>query len=395
VSRKRVVHEHPRPRLCWRARMRGVAFLAVVFQVVGAAHAGAAERRVPPGWLGVTVDGPVDTRDAKEWDRMPRAGVETVRAAFLWSDVQPNPPGGSDAAFNFNSTDALVIAAARRGLAVLPVVQGPPHWAAVEPGVFGSPPADVPAVRRIFAALAERYGPRGSLWRERPNVPRRPIRAWQVFNEPNLEAFWSVQPFERQYVATLRAAERGIHNVDPGAALVLGGLTNKSWEALSDIYAAGARGSFDAVAIHPYSSSPAKVVRIVRYARRVMRTNGDGRLPIWVTEFSWPAAGEMPAPGPPGWAVDVFGPPLTNSQQARLLNRTMRRILAVRERLRIERLVWYTWLSAEDNVGPFTYAGLRRSHEGVRRDTPALRVFRRWARRLEGCAKTTNALRCR
>jgi hypothetical protein len=402
VSGKHLAGQYPSPRLCWRVRRRGVALLAAAIVVVGPDPAVAAERRVPQGWLGVTVDGPVEARDGNEWDRMARAGVETVRTAFLWSDVQPNPPGGSGASLNFGSTDALAIAAARRGLALLPVVQRPPSWAAVQPGVFASPPSNMPAVRRIFVALVERYGPRGSLWRERPSVPLRPIRAWQVFNEPNLQPYWSVQPFERAYVATLRAAESGIHKVDPGATVVLGGLTNKSWEALSAIYAAGARGSFDAVAIHPYSSSPANVVRIVRYARQVMRTNGDRRLPIWVTEFSWPAAGEMPAPGPPGWAIGLFGPPLTNWQQARLLNRTIRRIRAAHERLRIARLVWYTWLSAEATLDPFDatrldpfgYAGLRRIRDGVRRNAPALRVFRRWARRLEGCAKTTNALRC-
>jgi polysaccharide biosynthesis protein PslG len=109
----------------------------------------------------------------------------------------------------------------------------------MQPGVFGSPPADPDAVRRIFTAFVERYGPRGSLWRERPNAPRRPVRAWQVFNEPNIQLFWSVQPFERDYVTALRAAESGIHDVDPGATVVLAGLTNDSWRALRAIYAAG------------------------------------------------------------------------------------------------------------------------------------------------------------
>jgi polysaccharide biosynthesis protein PslG len=383
--------EHRVAAIDWRHGMRRIAFLAAALLFAGVAHADAA-RKVPRGWLGVTVDGPVDARDAKEWDGMARAGVETVRAAFFWSRIQPNPPGASGAAFDFGATDALALAAASRGLALLPVVQWPPSWAAVQPGVFGSPPADPDAVRRMFAALVERYGPSGSLWRERPDVPRRPIGTWQVFNEPNLRGHWSVQPFEREYVATLRAAENGIHGVDPGATVVLGGLTNDSWRALRTIYAAGARGSFDAVAIHPYSTSPEKLVRIVRYARHVMRINGDGALPIWVTEFSWPAAHK-----PPAWARDLFGRPLTDRQQARRLNRTIRRFLSARERLGIARLLWYTWLSDEatETVTPFNYAGLRRVRDGHRRSTPALSVFRRWARRIEGCAKTANAHRCR
>ena len=368
-----------------------IALLAVLLVLSGVASADAAERRVPRGWLGVTVDGPVGASDGREWDKMARNGVETVRTAFSWATLQPAP----GASFDFAATDALVIAAARRGLALVPVVQSPPSWAAVQPRVFGSPPANPDDVRELFSALVGRYGPRGSLWRERTDLPRLPIRAWQVFNEPNLAVFWSVQPFERDYVATVRAAAAGIRADDPEATVVLGGLPNVSWGALARIYAAGGRGSFDAVAIHPYSRIPRNLVRIVRYVRGVMRANGDGALPIWVTEFSWPAARAMR--DVPDWAISAFGRPLTDSEQAGRLFSAVRRFLAARERLGVARLLWYTWLSAEDPGGrdPFAYSGLRRVRDGGRRSAPALGVFRRWARRLEGCAKTTDARRCR
>jgi hypothetical protein len=97
-------------------------------------------------------------------------------------ELQPSPGGPTD----FSATDALVAIAARCGLRVLPVWQSPPAWAAVQPGVFGSPPADCAAVQRIFAGLARRYGAHGSFWRRRPRLARLPIRAWQVFNEPQL-----------------------------------------------------------------------------------------------------------------------------------------------------------------------------------------------------------------
>jgi hypothetical protein len=325
---------------------------------------------------------------------MARAGVESVRTAFVWSLLQPGAPGASGSPFDFSRTDELAVAAARHGISLVPVVQAPPYWAAVHPGAFHSAPADPGAVQRVFAALTNRYGPRGSLWREHPNLPRRPIRAWQVFNEPNLRGFWSVQPFHGSYVATLEAAERGVHHVDPSATVVLAGLTNRSWEALNAIYAAGGRGFFDAVAIHPYSGSQENVLRIVRSARRVMRANGDARVPIWVTEFSWPATGEMSQPSL--WEA-TFGQPISTAGQARLLGRTVRTFARARKRLGIGRIVWYTWLSREapESENAFDYAGLRRIRNGARVNSPTLRVFRRWARRLEGCAKTANAQRCR
>ena len=37
-------------------------------------------------------------------------------------------------------------------------------------------------------------------------------------------------------------------------------------------------------------ASPANVIKLVRFARKEMRPRGDSRIPMWVTELSWPAA---------------------------------------------------------------------------------------------------------
>ena len=148
-----------------------------------------------------------------------------------------------------------------------------------------------------MAALAGRYGPQGSLWAERPDLPRVPVRAWQIWNEPNLTRYWSEQPFAPSYVRLLKAADAALAAADPGATVVLAGLPNESWTALRQIYKAGGRGHFDAVALHPYTRKPRDVLRLVRYARREMRRANDGRTPVWLTELSWPAAkGKVPRP---------------------------------------------------------------------------------------------------
>ena len=88
------------------------------------------------------------------------------------------------------------------------------------------------------------------------DLPRRPIRTWQVWNEPNHRGFWNEQPFAPSLVATLHAAAAGIRAADAGATVLLGGLTNMSWIALRELYDAGATGAFDAVALHPYTRRP-------------------------------------------------------------------------------------------------------------------------------------------
>ena len=61
-----------------------------------------------------------------------------MRAAFYWRQIQPTGPADAD----FAAPDAVVLAAAQRGLGVLPVLQGTPDWAALNPGDPASPPRD-------------------------------------------------------------------------------------------------------------------------------------------------------------------------------------------------------------------------------------------------------------
>jgi hypothetical protein len=118
-----------------------------------------------------------------------------------------------------------------------------------------------------------------------------------------------------------------------------------------------------------------------------MRRHGDGALPIWLTELSWPAArGKVP---------DQFGIEVTDAGQAARLGTVLRLLAAARERLGIQRVFWYTWLSTEEAPSVFNWSGLRRLRHGKPVSAPALKVYRRWARKLQGCAKAPgDARRC-
>jgi Beta-galactosidase len=379
------VYAPARNRTLARSVIRAVAFALVLLALL-AAPAGAAERRVPQGWLGVTVDGPVGPAADGEWDLMASSGVETVRVAFRWYLLEPQPQ-----AFDLASTDAVMAAAARRGIQVLPIVEQPPPWAATRPGDLSSAPRDPAAVSAFMAALVGRYGPAGTFWAEHPELVPRPVRAWQIWNEPNHVGVWSDQPYARSYVTTLRAAAAGVRGADPGATVVLAGLVNRSWLALRALYRAGAHGSFDVVAIHPYTLKPRNVIRLAQLARREMRRRGDGKLPIWITELSWPAAKTRSARGK---VERRFGFEVTPAGQATRLGRALQLLSAARKRLRIGLVSWYTWMSTEQGPSSFDWAGLRRLTGGRARSTDSLNVYRRWARRLEGCRKAADAQRC-
>jgi hypothetical protein len=346
-------------------RLRAVVLAAVAAMLVAVP---AQARSLPRGWLGVSVDGPLTAPGnpfGSEWDLIAASGAQTVRAAFDWRAAQPDPGGP----ISFAATDAVVTAAAARHLPVLPVVQGRPDWAADR----GLAPAGTDAYAQYVSALVARYGPNGSLWAEQPALPRLPVRAWQIWNEPNLTLFWTPQPFAKRYVALLKAARRAVHARDPGAKIILAGLPNISWVALRQIYKAGGRGSFDAIALHPYTSTPANIIRLVRLARTESRRFHDGRVPIWLTEISW-AASRGKVKGLPGLVTDDRG-------QAARLRKVLPRLAKVRKKWRIQKVIWYTWLSREGSENPFDWSGLRRLRDDRIVSAPALKVFRRFAHR--------------
>ena len=261
---------------------------------------------------------------------------------------------------------------------------------AATPATPASPPRDPEDFARLLTALVARYGPNGSLWAEHPEVSRQPIRAWQIWNEPNLTRYWNVAPWAPSYVALLKRADRALKAADPGSKTVLAGLPNESWKAVAAIYDAGARGAFDIVALHPYTGKPEE-----RRQDREDRPARDGaprrRQAAGLGHRALVAGGAGQDAAARRLRDDRAGPGAPAQGRAAAARRRSAR------KLRIGRVYWYTWLSAEGITdSAFDYSGLRRLRGGQLHDAPSLAVFTRLARRLQGCAKRPgDALRCR
>lgn len=357
--------------------------------------------RVPQGFLGTVVGDPLFPDLAQtpylnqQFDLMVGSGVETVRAVFGWSQAQPYPswskvPASARADFSsdgvdavptdFRALDALVTAAAQRHLSVLPVVINAPGWDGqhFRIGVLDIPRHD-PPYAAFCAALVRRYGPRGSFWKGQSHP--RPITSWQIWNEPNVPAFWPPQPFVARYVSLLRQARSAIRRVDPKAKIILAGLANYSWTALRGIYQVpGARGLFDVVGVHPYTRTPQGVVTILQRARRIMRSYGDGAKPMIADEISWPSS--------LGKTVHNTGYDFatTEAGQARNLAAVLPLLAANRARLGLQNVYYYDWAEVEvRNALAFSYAGLLKFLNFKFVAKPALAAFRHAALGLEHC----------
>jgi hypothetical protein len=337
--------------------------------------AAASAQRVPRNFFGVMVNGPMDsprTDLMSEEALMRQAGVETQRVPFNWDQIQPDP----NAAPDWSLVDRKVLAAAANGMDVLGLVLGSPPWASTHPSIPLSPPKDPNTYANFLRLCIARYGPFGSLWTEHPEVKPIPIRAWQVWNEPNLSAYFSVQPFAKPYVRLLRTARSAIKSADPGATVVMAGLANFSWKDIRKLYKAHVRGAFDVAAVHPFSGRPSNSLKITRLNREVMDHYGDRRKPIWLTEFTWPSA--------KGKTKNLRGWEVTEAGQARKLTAAYKLYIKARKKLRLQRIYWYTWAAYDSPPNSFDFSGLRHSTPDYAFSSkPAFGAFEAITRRYE------------
>jgi hypothetical protein len=356
----------------------GVGVVSLILLALLPATAGA---KVPRGFMGMVAGAEI----AHHPDRVPgqlasmaRNGVRSVKTEFSWSRIEPEEGG-----FDWSEPDAMVRAAAENRLPLMPTVVGAPAWTspplAAREGVHH--PHDPSDYGRFLTRLVARYGPDGTFWADNPDVPKRPIRTWEIWNEPDIPYYWR-SPWVRPYVALLKAAHRALHRADPGARIVLAGLTNRSWRDLNRLYRAGAKRYFDVASIHPYTQRPRNAVRTMGLVRAVMRRHHDARTPVWVTELSW-TSGKRHMTG--AHTRQPYFLNTTPRGQAAKLRAGYLALARARRRLHIGRVYWYTWLSRDRSHDyPFDWSGLLRVRGGSFRAKPALASYRRVARRLAG-----------
>lgn len=314
---------------------------------------------------------------AKSFAAQRAAGVQLIRQNFDWASFERSP-----GKYTWVEYDPYVAAAARAGLRLLPVLYHPPAFRSSAPAAGAErgeyPPRSYEAMGAFAATLVKRYGPNGSFWRAHPSVPYRPIRAWQVWNEPSLSFYWQPGPNPAAYARLLRVVGRWIKAADPRAEVVTAGIPYTQIRSavplprfLRQFYRAGAKGSFNTLAINAYSKDKGELRRTLRKVRRVLRRAGDRRRKIWITELGWATAG-------PKHRLVV------GSAQGRRIRSTFRWIKRNRKRYRIRGIVYFQW--RDQKPYPPAFKDMWGLHTGLvdrnGNPKPGLTSFRRGARSL-------------
>jgi len=228
------------------------------------------------------------------------AGFTWVKVGFGWRDIE----GAAKGAFDWSRTDLIVQLANEIGLDLVVRIDHQPQWAG---GGFPSngPPDDYQDLADFLAAVAERYRGR--------------IRAYEVWNEPNLAREWGGRlPDPGKYAELLRLSYAAIKDADPNAMVISAGLSpTGTWNEesrpddwyLESMYIAMGNtsdGYFDVLGAHgagyksPPERDPAEVeanpdlgghrsmaFRRVEDLRAIMVKYGDEDKQIALLEFGW------------------------------------------------------------------------------------------------------------
>jgi hypothetical protein len=239
-------------------------------------------------------DEPAEWKIQRTLQMVREMGAPWIVEFFPWAYIEP-----SRGSFGWDHADQVIDHAHAQGLTVIARLGLVPAWARPDPLVkqttFNYLDADHYADLGDFVfAFVDRYKDR--------------VHHVIIWNEPNLSFEWGMRPVNAQgYVDLLKIAYRRAKEADPNVIVLAGALAPTlepigSPAGLNDLtylqqmYDAGAKGYFDALAAHAYGlQSPMtegpdpKLVnfRRVELLRDIMIANGDAAKPVYITEAGW------------------------------------------------------------------------------------------------------------
>jgi hypothetical protein len=226
----------------------------------------------PAAELGVNVNGAVTGGTPENFKDLSDTGAKWARHFVFWDDLDDK---------GIRIYEAMAANEERLGVKTLFTVAS----------ARGQQPGDKQAYADFVGRLATRT--------------QGLVDAFEIWNEADEGLFWNGGPQPAAYVDLLKRSYAAIKAADSKAIVVFSPTVGNNFGYVQDAYAAGAKGNFDAMAVHTdtacldqppsayYREEDGRLGRFTFLAYRevhnVMVANGDDK-PIWMTEFGWSAA---------------------------------------------------------------------------------------------------------
>jgi hypothetical protein len=286
----------------------------------------------------------------RELDQIAQGGVGVVRRDAAWGGSEPSAPDAATGEhhYRWDATDTTAATLAAHGLTWYPILDYSAPWASTVPGdpMSAPRPDTIGDYASYAAAFAARYGPNGAFWTEHPELPKLPVAAYELGNEPNTEMFWREQATAPEaYADEYAAARAAIKAVDAKTPVVSAGLLDANAMNPSTFLRRmlrrrpSLRRRLDAVGYHPYQMSYAGMRYGIGALRRTMRSLGMGSVPIEITEAGMTTA----------WVSEA-----TRANAIGKLART----LPTDKTLNVTRFIPYEWASSHSGTDFGQYWGI-------------------------------------
>lgn len=264
-----------------------------------------------------------------ELEMIRAAGFRWIRVDILWSETEKER-----GVYDFAVFDRFVTALEKAGLKALFILDyGNP--------LYGEPGEEFPFTKRATAeefragyakwcaAVVKRYAGKGYLW--------------ELWNEPNLPAFWQPQPDVQQYIPLAKAAAQAIRGAAPGEAII-GPATagiDYAFPFLEACFQAGLLDLFDAVSVHTYrKEGPESVADELRRLRLLIARHAPAgkTIPILCSEWGYSTANPDPSVQ---WAQYLADEATQAKYFARLVLTNVANDVPL--------TIWYDWRDDGDN----------------------------------------------
>lgn len=255
-----------------------------------------------------------------------------------WSDLQP-----THNTWNFIRLDSVVRSSIQHDNNILLPLGMPAAWASsapTQPSAYAPGEAAMPRDIELWKTYVKRVVTRY----------KGKIEAYEIWNEPNLEKFFSGTP---ENAVTLTCTARSvIKSIDPTALIVSPApLGDYGVVWLNDFLKSGGGACIDIIGYHFYNKHlpPESHILIMANIRSLQAEYNLEALPIWNTETGWliQSAGTMDP------AAVGFGPDdkvLSTAESTAIVSRA----LIIHALLGVERFYWY---AVDNNMMGLVEAG--------------------------------------
>jgi beta-xylosidase len=235
-------------------------------------------------WLGVNVQWQWTTPELMQIQgaRLKALGLRWLRLGVHWMLAEPE-----SGQWELSALDRTLAYTQAQGMPSLVYVVGSPRFASAAPAGAGYsdkfPPKDPAQLAQRMTQLAQRYPA---------------VRAWQVWNEPNLAGFWQPNIDPAAYARLLEASSQSLRSLQPPRQVAAAGLAYFS-EApgqralmIETLARAGAYAHGEIACYHPYTAEAEgaaggarDLIDKMSFVNQGLRSLGVQT--IWTTEWGW------------------------------------------------------------------------------------------------------------